>query len=221
MGRLLPLLTGAAVVLGAGLFDGAVTHRWWPDTRLQKAVACLDRVPAAVGDWQGADEEVNAVDLRSAHIDAFVCRRYVNERTREAVLVLLVCGQPGPIAVHTPDVCYAAAGYKMDGNPVVLTLPAAHRGPQAKADVFRAARLRNPSPVPTGTLRVCWSWFADGVWQAPDNPRLAFARHGALYKLYVLREQRATERDRADDDTAKAFLQAFLPKLDEALRTNP
>jgi hypothetical protein len=220
MGRLFPLLTGAAVVLGAGVFDGLVTHRWWPDARLQKAVACLDRVPAAFGDWQGTDEEVNAVDLRTAHIDAYVCRRYVNERTREAVLVLLVCGQPGPIAVHTPDVCYTAAGYKMDGNPLVLTLTAAHRGPQAQ-DAFRAARLRNPSPVPTGTLRVCWAWSTGGGWQAPGNPRLAFARAGALYKLYVLREQRATEKDRADDDTTKAFLQAFLPKLDEALRPNP
>ena len=50
--------------------------------------------------------------MARAGIKGCVYRRYRNPRTGESVSVLLVCGRGGPISVHTPDVCYAGAGYR-------------------------------------------------------------------------------------------------------------
>jgi hypothetical protein len=223
MWRLLPLLSGAAVVVATGVVDGLWNNRWRPDSRLEKAVARLKHVPRSFGgangkDWEGTDEEVSRADLQAARIDDYICRRYVNERNRQAVLVLLVCGRPGPISVHTPDVCYTAAGYRMVGSPTSLSVPAANRGAKAEDD-FHAARLRSPVPAQPGMLRVCWAWSAGRGWQIPTNPRLTFARSGALYKLYVLREEREAEKGRPEEEgPTMPFLQAFLPELDKALR---
>jgi hypothetical protein len=220
MRRLLPLLAGVVVVVATGVADGVWTHRWRPDVRLENAVARLARVPVELKekDWQGKDEEVSAKDIEAGHIDAYVCRRFTNNRTHQAVLVLLVCGRPGPIAVHTPDVCYTSAGYKMVGSPKALNVPAAYRGSEA-ADVFRAAWLRNPSPAARpATLHICWAWSTGRGWQTPANPRWIFARSGALYKLYVLPEQKEADKGHSQNETAKAFLEDFLPALDKALR---
>jgi hypothetical protein len=75
------------------------------------------------------------------------------------------------------------------------------------------------APVPE-FLRIYWAWNDGGGWAAADNPRLAFGRAPALYKLYVVRAtvdvSAPPERDPAAD-----FLRQFLPLADAALARPP
>src|SRR5690348_2531079 len=111
MGRTIAQLVALAVVVASGVAHGLWTGRWGQPHQLEPAVARLGRVPAAVGDWEGRELPLNRQTLAVAEVAGHVSRRYQNSRTGESVLMLLVCGRPGPISVHTPDVCYEGAGY--------------------------------------------------------------------------------------------------------------
>jgi hypothetical protein len=214
MGRFVPLLAAGAVVISAGLLHGLWTNRWQTNRELDEAVARLRDVPRAVGDWHGEEQDLGPDGIRGTGAAGFCCRRYENRRSRQTVTVLLLCGRPGPVSVHTPDVCYEGAGYKMVGVPTAVGVPVGGEVPEAP---FKTARFKGSVALPS-ELRVFWSWQAGGAWQAPEDPRLAFARQPALYKLYVIRRQAATAKGRPEEDPAVAFLKVFLPALDEALR---
>src|SRR4051812_14378566 len=116
MQRTLPILISTAIVLLGGSVRGVWTHRWASDPDLEMASTRLDRVPMTIGDWTGQSVEYNEKDFSRAGIEGGLLRRYVNRRNGDAVTLLIVCGRPGPISVHTPEVCYPAAGYVVLGD---------------------------------------------------------------------------------------------------------
>jgi hypothetical protein len=130
------------------------------------------------------------------------------------VTAVVVCGPTGPLSVHTPDVCYAGAGYEAKGPPSPFTLRLTD--PDREAE-FRTQTFDKDGTDKRGELRLFWSWSAGGSWQAPANPRWTFARHAALYKLYVLRETTANDRTPPEDDACVKFMKVFLPELEHAL----
>src|SRR3954451_18636542 len=123
MPRTLPIATALALVIAAGIVHGRWTLRWSKSHAVEAAVARLEGVPTAVGDWNGQELALDPRQLTMAEIAGHVTRRYVNRRSGAAVTVLLVCGRPGPISVHTPDICYAGAGYELAGPPTRESLP--------------------------------------------------------------------------------------------------
>ena len=175
-----------------------------------QAAARLDKAPMTVGSWQGqALPPLDPDDVKQARLSGYLLRRYHNPTTGDALSVLLVCGRPGPVSVHTPDACYGGAGYDMDGQPArcSLSLPAG-----AKPATFWTARFRkSESPVPQD-LRIYWSWNARGAWEAADSPRLAFAGAPALYKLYIVCDAAPEGKDPGEE-----FLTNFLPELQNVL----
>ena len=73
-----------------------------------------------------------------------------------------------------------------------------------------------PNSVLRKKLEISWTWSQDGLtWSAPDNPRYAFARFPAVYKMYVVREISAVTG--VGDDTSKEFLNRLLPELQSSL----
>src|SRR5205085_5635600 len=95
-----------------GVVHGVYADRWGRSAQLERALAALPRVPAALGDWAGEERPLDPAVLKAGGIEGSVSRRYHNPRTGETVAVLIVCGRGGPISVHTPDVCYEGAGYR-------------------------------------------------------------------------------------------------------------
>src|SRR5262249_2368407 len=156
-------------------------------------------------------------------------RVYKHGRTGESVTVLLLCGRPGRISVHRPEHCYRSAGYEM------LTAPAPYQ-PRAAAPLppsppsegggggreepraFWTAPFRKQEADGLTQVRIVWSWFAGDGWSAPEEPRLAFARYPALYKLYVIRPVPETGEGTGDDPTLD-LLRRLLPELTRALKT--
>src|SRR5262245_29906799 len=111
MARLLPPLTVLAVVAFSGAVHGVWTNRWAGSDGLAQAAARLEQVPLTLGDWDGRPLEVNPREAALTEAAGYVHRQYVNRRTGSVVSVALLCGRAGPISVHTPEVCYAGAGF--------------------------------------------------------------------------------------------------------------
>jgi hypothetical protein len=207
-----PLLLTAVILSVAGVVHGIQTDRWRQSSQLEHALARLGHVPSTMGDWRGEDVPHEADDMARAGIKGCVFRSYQNPRTREVVSVLLVCGRGGPISVHTPDVCYAGAGYRQ----VTESRTKDVEWGDGRKGTFNVARFAKPGVVPT-QLEIYWGWSRDGrSWESPENPRLTLARSPALYKLYVVRQFVAGTREETANPAAD-FLRRALPDLGQAL----
>jgi hypothetical protein len=173
----------------------------------------MSRVPQQFGDWRGEDDSYDPEMLTRAGIKAGLFRHYSNIRTGENVSFLLVCGRGGPITVHTPDICYAGAGYKQieDEQRKEMNIEG------GETDAFKRTRFTKADTVVPTNLEIYWTWSRDGMqWQAPSNPRLSLARSAALYKLYVVREY--APKSRAETaDTCESFLRQAIPVIRQTL----
>jgi hypothetical protein len=163
--------------------------------------ARLDAVPLRLGDWGGTPTAVDPGHLRVAEAKAHLSRTYRNGGT--AVTVLVLYGEPGPLGAHTPDVCYRSAGFRQAGRETRRAVPG------ADAELW-TARFDGPG-VPASALQVSWGWTAGTEWVAADNPRVAFAGHAGIFKLYLARSI-APNAERTPDVDAE-FLRVFLKEL--------
>jgi uncharacterized protein DUF3485 len=213
MKRAAPLLVSLVLIGTLGVVHGVYTDRWGPSGQLEHALAGLPRVPAKFGDWTGDDMPLDPEAMNAAGIRGGMFRKYSNPRTGESVSFLIVCGRGGPITVHTPDVCYAGAGYRQLDAEQTKSIDS---GGGAKS-TFKVAHFAKASSVLPMRLEIYWAWSRDGeTWQAPENPRLALARAPALYKLYVVREYAHKSRIEYSD-ASEAFLKQALPVIRQTL----
>ena len=209
-------LTALAVahVLLHGLVHGWWTDRWSVSGEPQASADRLANVPLTVGEWDGDAMELDAKHQAIGEIRGYVLRRYVHRRHKTAVSLLIVCGRPGPISVHTPDVCYRGAGFEAVA-PAQRQCLACGSG-AAPAEFWVGAFRRREEEA--AQLHIFWAWNDRKGGQAPDHPRFAFGGAPALYKLYVVRETSPAEGP-PDADPGAEFLRALLPMLDETLFT--
>jgi hypothetical protein len=213
MSRVYPVVTVLAVVVSSGVIHGVWTNRWTTPAVLEQAVARMDDLPMTLGDWDGQLGELDERQVAVADVSGCVHRRYVNRRTGDVVVVLLSCGRPGPLSVHTPEVCYRGAGYDQVGVRVK------HPGP-AETGEFWVCRFQKQRSSVSEHLRVFYAWNATGKWEPSESPRGTFARFPALYKLYVIR-QLPREDEALEEDPSVEFLRALLPALQKALFPAP
>jgi hypothetical protein len=207
-GRILPVVTAVTALVACGVVHGLWTERWRPETDPALVAARFAGLPQAVGEWQGEDLPVSAREVQG--LSGFLSRRYVNRQSGEAVTVVLTAGRPGLVAIHTPDVCYAASGYDVDAPakyaPADLPAPAE----------FWTTEMVRTRPSFETRLRIFYAWNAGGGWAAADNPRLAFAGAPVLYKLYLIREAASANTPLADDPCLQ-LLRRLQPELQKSL----
>jgi Protein of unknown function (DUF3485) len=207
MRQMLPVAVAAGVLILTGVVHGLWTDRWARSQEAAAAAARLQDIRLSLGDWQGQGLEVEPAQVEG--VSGYFLARYVNARDGSTALVFLVAGRPGPVAEHTPDVCYKASGYKVSAiQPYQPSLG-------SPAEFATALLLQNRS-AERKNLRIYWAWSATGPWSAPDNPRLAFARYPALYKLYVIRDLSSTDQP-VEDASCRDLLRQLLPELQRAL----
>jgi hypothetical protein len=208
------LVAPAAVVLTLLISGGAagfLNGRWGSSHVLREAVARLDRVAVAPSaDWDVQEQELSEREMVVAEVDGYIARRYVHRRTGVIVSILLVCGRPGPISVHTPEVCYMGAGYTPASAPQVYEVPAA----EPCRFLVRDFQKRNAAS-PT-RLRIFYAWGLEGRWLSPSTPRLTFAGKPSLYKLYVVR-QMTSANEPVDQGPTAALLTELIPQFQKAL----
>ncbi len=211
--RALALLSALTVVAATGLVHGLWTDRWVPSEELAQAAVRLEHVPDRLGPWQGKEATLDPQLAAQAGAAGYRVWHFTRSGSDERITLILLCGRRGLMAVHQPEDCYKGAGYEM-------TAPASHvmvgRPGGTPPAQFWTATFRRQEETRTVRLRIFWSWFAGGTWQAPRTPRVHFARYQVLYKLYVIREL-SPGRYRLEADPTKEFLQDLIPRLSAAL----
>jgi hypothetical protein len=210
--RTLPIVAAFAVVLGTGVVHGLWTGRWQQSAELREAVARLEHLPGAVGRWQPADAPLDPEELRMARAAGAWSRLYTHSRSQNEVRVILLCGESGPMSVHRPEHCYRGAGFEMISPPVKYVVKSAAGVPLAEV---WTARFSGQDETGPRHLRIFWTWFAGGRWQAAEGLR-PFPGYQALYKLYVVSEMN-TPQDPLVDDPALDLLRKLMPELAAAL----
>jgi hypothetical protein len=209
-----PILIATAVVLLGGVVQGVWVDRWKTNHAPEEAAARLDRVALTIGDWTGRPLEFDTKAYVRAGIVGGLYRRYKNPRSGDAVTLLIVCGLPGPISVHTPEVCYAGAGYESTGARVQTAVP---QGEDHLPSAFWKVRMRKLRSIAPELLEIHYGWSSTGAWSAPDrDPRFEFAGSSSLYKMYVVHQVSSTGAS-GETDPSLEFLRVLVPELRKSL----
>lgn len=209
------LALGLFIVITLTVFSGAIqgrlAHRWGPPEELARAGERLARFPLQCGDWRAekdltlSDEEIN--QLAPA---GYLFRHYTNERTGEQVTVTVLVGPTGPIAVHTPEICFSSRAYGEDTKRTAIPVGTSQSGDQLWSLRFKSRKLDEDR------LQVYYGWSTGSGWTAAADPRYAFARFPYLYKIQLAGP--ASDREVTDaehTDACREFLKVFLPELTE------
>jgi uncharacterized protein DUF3485 len=208
MTRWIVAIMASALLIACGIVHGFWTDRWGSAAEPTAAAARLDDLPLVIGDWHG---EVVSVRPNQAGegVAGFIQRRYVRRQDGLTVAVALVCGRPGPVSIHTPDVCYGSSGYVVGARRRVAVAGG------VPGEFWTADAVRTQA-TDEKRMRLYWGWYTGENWKASDDPRLHFARHPVVHKLYVLRELGSLSEP-AQGDPCEAFLQVLLPEMQRTL----
>lgn len=170
-----------ALTLVTGLVHGRLSQRWGPAPDLLAAAKRLESFPQQFGDWQLLKQEpIDESTIEMLSCVGYVNREYVNRKTGETVWIAIMLGPAGPIAVHTPEVCYSSRAYTIHEprKRISLSDPAGH------AHSFWSLAFRTNTPT-TDQLRVCYAWYGKEGWEASKSPRFEFGGLPLLYKVQV------------------------------------
>jgi hypothetical protein len=204
--RLWHVLTAAGILAAAAVAHGWRTDRWGASPDLAEAAVRLDAIPLQVGDWTAMVDELPAEQIKVARVAGLKVLRFSHRYTQDEVTVLILAGRPGPIAVHTPDVCYRGAGF----------VPGPSRAePLSDGSTAWVADFKKGGAQPE-TLRIRWAWSTGSGWIASGSPRLEFARAPVLYKMYFVR-QVPPGGDPHDKLPELSLANEFLPVVQSAL----
>ena len=170
-------------ILGVTIFDGVRWERWGArdPAELDRFAEQLRLIPHSVGDWDSKPAPNDDSQIKAAEIHGHYSRIFQNRRTGATVNVFLVCGKTKPTIDHSPDQCYAAAGYALQGEADRDSIDYGDRKGE-----FKRGRFGRETSLGSEQVEILWAWTHDGEWTAPTSPQMTFASVGALYKLYVI-----------------------------------
>lgn len=206
-------LAAGAMILCNGYLDGVWTNRWERSRAMEMAIANIERIPMTMGDWQARSEKLDDQSIAIGCIEGYFLRHYKNKHNGKEITVLLMCGRPGPLSVHTPEVCYKSSGFQVKGAIAKEVQKYNEAGASAE---FFSAKFAKPEVAGEANLRIRWSWAAGGSWVATEQPRSDFARYPVLYKMYVIQNVTSVG-ERADEAMCAQFLKQLMPTIDQAM----
>ena len=194
MKRTLAILAGTAILVASGTLTSRLTNRQASAAEIAGAVERLEDVPLVLGAWEGKDVDVLSERARRrAGAAGYLTRQYRHRTTGTVVSVYLACGRPGPLAVHTPDVCFGGEGYRLIQEPDKHPI-SANRLPQPAE--FRVARFQREKGPATGQLVDLLDLERSRDLGSAGQPAHGFRRQsGPLQTLRLPLRSRAGEID--------------------------
>ena len=200
-------LTAASAVL-----HGRLTNRWGRPSDLVAAAEKLDSLPSEFGHWRlQASDQLDDGTAKMLEHPEYVLNTYLNEQTRQTINMTILLGHPGPISVHTPEVCYSSRDFTQRGKPQRVKLQTS----QAKDHEFWVLTFQSNN-VDAGYLRVYYAWSLGDTWAAAKGPRFAYAGQPLLFKIQ-LAGPLPPDTDPDASDPCRDFLTDFLPAADPVL----
>jgi len=196
----------AVLTIVSGMLQGRMSNRWGPTEDMQTAAKQLEKLPTQFGSWQlFSSQEMSEEARNQLECAGYLYHTYKNRDTGEIVNMVLLLGPAGPIAVHTPEICYSSRAYKQLAPRECVTL----LDRSNREDKFWRLAFRSTG-VKADMLQVYYAWSTGDYWLAAGNPRFSLAGQPYLYKIQLA----ATVPFYADlktNDPCKKFLQDFLP----------
>jgi hypothetical protein len=190
------LLTGAV----QGWFSG----RWVDRSKQQSISKAITELPTSVGDWtMQKDVPLGKAALSLLNPYGYINRVYANEKTGWIISIAVLYGLKGPIAVHTPEVCYSSRDFVLVGAKTAYTVPIPKEGTLWSQE-FQSRK------VGAEHMMVYHGWSDGGPWMAAKNPR--FLKTETLTKIQIA----AFGADK-EQDPIPEFLEQFIPSLRSAL----
>lgn len=200
-----------AVTLFAGALHGHLSQRWGPPVDVLELAHKLDDLPSEIGDWRlQSDDELEPEVQLMLQCAGHVKRSYVNLKTGDLVTVAVLLGPFGPIAVHTPEICYSSRDFEIAKPRERFELFASSTKHEFWSSTFSS---RNGI---AGRLSVWYAWNSGDGWKAATYPRFAFSGKPYLYKIQVA-SVTYDDLGPKTSDSCRSFLEALLPVLQERL----
>ena len=195
------------LTLLSGVVHGVLDGRWQSGANKRLAGDQLEKIPQVMGDWKVAQsEKLEESASRLLRCYGSVVRTYTHQTTGISVKVALLYGPRGPIAVHTPEVCYVSAGTKQFRDRQVErieTTAGAHT-------LWSVEFTRDDEVEPTFEVWYAWSEGEGEQWVAAEAPR--FWLTDDLYKI-----QLSGPVPEAGFDPCQSFVRALLPHLEQVV----
>jgi hypothetical protein len=199
------LAAGIGITIATGVVCGRASQRWGAVPDLVAAGDHLKTLPKQIGSWQLVEEEeMGAAEIQMLSCAGYVNRKYADQQTGEVVSLAIYVGPPGPIAVHTPEVCYSSRDFTAEGARKRVEFTGAN-------DLTHAlwnTRFRSNNAIGE-RLTVYYGWLADNEWNATESPRFAFAGSPMLFKLQIAANMPASD-EAGQQDPCRDFLQALM-----------
>ena len=178
------------VTLYSGLMHGRIRHEFGLGRDLTEQTRLVESLPKSFGvlsdgrpAWVLAGEPKRMAD---EVVQLLECAGHFQASYRSTlrpewiVQVLLMVGPSGPLLVHSPGVCYPAAGNVKIGEVDVLKL----RSEEGRVLELRVMHFTRPN-LDGVTLRVGYTFSNGYDWESPTNVRQYFAGEPFLYKLQL------------------------------------
>ena len=208
---LLLIVLCVSLTVLSGVLRGMVDQRWGMGEAANEAAVRVEALPDQLGKWKAVHvDELDEEATKMLRCVGSTVRNYVHEDTQESVSLVFMVGPAGPLAIHTPDVCYGSANFTTAEQRQQRMLKDVN-GDEHPFSVITFEENKMGKRL----LRVYYAWNKGGEWAAPDTPRTSFAGVPMLYKL-----QLATNSiDGATNvDAAEKFLIENLSALKDICR---
>jgi hypothetical protein len=214
-----PWVWVAVTCLLLGLSGGVRFWREWKFSALAvESAACpfpLSELPRAMGTWQATDDEVRLDPevARFAGASDHILRNYLDRKTGEQASALALYGAAVAVHLHTPEVCYPAAGYQVFRGPVDRTVEV----PGVKGPVhYRWAIFTRRVGGLNQYEEVCHTFYHHGEWLAGAAGRWkTFRYHPALFKIQIAHPISSLSED--GEGPALPLLTEFVRQVSERL----
>ena len=210
-----------ALTLSSMVAHGWIRHRWGASEQTERLGKSMHEMPTEFGDWELREsKEVDPVAVKllecegSCFDKVYVNRDPQSDRGRPRCFF----GPSGPIATHSPAVCYRNSDYR-----IIETIPLT-----VGDDEFQLMVMERNS-VDRTRMHVVYGWRFEDRWETPESPRRHFMFKPHLYKLQIVlwhpndadfQRVGAEESDKAQEDVslARSFLSSFLPAFEATIR---
>jgi hypothetical protein len=182
---------------------------WHSQSEIALLSSKLREIPDTFGDWKRIErKEIPQKVERVLNCYGYINDIYENSRSGAVVSVAVLFGPRGPIAVHTPEICYSSVGTQLATSRRAVRIESENH-----QDEFWMAQFSKQGEQEPG-FEVWHAWSDGGPWCASENPR--YWMTDVLYKLQLSGDP--PNEDGGSD--CRSFLQSFLPILRQHLGTD-
>jgi hypothetical protein len=193
-------LLGTLLTAITGYTYGRLSQRWGPSIDLLAAGDHLQTLPGQIGDWQVLDElTMSDKVVEMLECAGYTTRVYQNQKTGDTTTISLIVGPSGPIAVHTPEICYSSRAHTLEERATEVAIGNKEESPsqkeKAEENVEEKAQSKAPQTLWRTTFRsndimadhlcVYYGWSLGTTWYASKHPRFEYGGKPLLYKLQI------------------------------------